>query len=283
MKPQLRLLRPKQWIKNLFVFAPLLFAGRMLEPESWLAALLAALCFLCIACAVYIINDLHDLAEDRAHPMKKQRPLASGEVRETQAALMACALVALALFLLAMLPKACALVMLAYGALNVSYTFFLKRVAILDVFVLAFCYVLRVLMGGVAIAVYVSPWIILTTFFLALFLGFAKRYHEMGVEGYVAVKANLQHYTRPFLDKLVMLSGGSALITYAIYTAEVGVKRGQMELCYTVAFVAFGLFRYLQSVYVYEQGGEPETVILKDRWQLANGIAWLAAMLALMF
>lgn len=283
MRPWIRLLRPKQWIKNGFVFAPLLFSGRFMALQDWKTTGFAALCFLCVACAVYIINDLHDRSEDRLHPKKKQRPLASGEIAAPPAVLLACGFAALAMFLTTLLPYQCALVALSYILFNLSYTFYLKRLAIIDVFCIAFCYVLRVLMGGYALSVFISPWIILTTFLLALFLGFGKRYHEVGIESYASLKPNLQHYSRDLLDRLVIISGSSTLITYAIYTAETGTRLQHPELSYTVAFVAFGLFRYLQSIYVYGQGGEPETIILKDKWQLANAALWLVVTLAIMF
>jgi decaprenyl-phosphate phosphoribosyltransferase len=283
MNAMLRLLRPKQWIKNCFVFAGLLFAGKFTELAAWEATAVAALAFLLASCSVYTVNDICDVTEDSGHPSKKNRPLASGEVTVFQASLLACLTAAASLFLLTRLPGGCAAVVAIYIVLNVVYTLALKRFAIIDVFFIAFCYVLRVLMGCYAIAVTVSPWIILATFLLALFLGFGKRYHEMGFEEYAKSKPNLQHYNRELLDKLVVISGGAALLTYAIYAAEVAQRIGKVNIIYTVAFVAFGLFRYLQSIYVYRQGGEPETIILRDTWQLANLALWLVTTLAILF
>lgn len=283
MPAWLRLLRPKQWIKNGFVFAPLFFAGAFTDARAWGLTALAALCFLSLSCAVYIGNDMRDAEEDRRHPVKKNRPLAAGTIGFTQAAVMGAASAALALFLLIMLPRGCVLIAFLYLSLNVVYTFYLKHVALLDIFTIAFCYVLRVLMGAYALEVIVSPWIILTTFMLALFLGFGKRYHELGFAEYASGKANLQHYSRALLDRLVTICGCSALLAYAIYAAELASKRGDPALVYTVGFVAFGLFRYLQSIYVYEQGGEPESVILKDKLQLLNLALWLATTLWILF
>ncbi len=283
MSPWIRLLRPKQWTKNGFIFAPLFFAGRFYDLASWRLTLEAALCFFCAACLVYIVNDVRDAAEDRTHPLKKNRPIASGEITPLQAALLASALAAATLFIMIVLPRACALIILAYVSLNLLYTLVLKHLALLDIFFIAFCYVLRVLMGCYALAVMVSPWIILTTFLLALFLGFGKRYHELGFEEYAKSKANLQHYSRDFLDKLVVITGGAALMAYAIYAAEISLRTGKTGMIYTVGFVAFGLFRYLQSIYVYKQGGEPETIILRDTWQLANLALWLLATMAVLF
>lgn len=283
MTAWLRLLRPKQWIKNSFVFAPLFFSNHFGDLPSWRLTVLAALCFLCVSCVVYICNDIKDVEEDRIHPVKRNRPLAKGEIPVMQAALLACLFAAAAMFLATLLPPSCGLIALIYVVLNIAYTFYLKRVAIIDIFFIASCYVLRVLMGCYALDVVVSPWIVLTTFLLALFLGFGKRYHEMGIEQYALSKPNLKHYNRNLLDRLVAISGAAALITYAIYTAEIARATGKVELVYTVAFVAFGLMRYLQSIYVYNQGGEPETIILRDKLQLANILAWLAVTMWILF
>lgn len=279
----LRLLRPKQWIKNGFVFAPLFFAGKFNSPEAWQHTILAALAFLCTACIVYVINDIRDREEDRYHPVKKFRPLAAGELTISTAWGMVAGLSVLALLLLLRLPEGCTFVAGLYVISNIIYTLKLKHLAIGDIFFIAFCYVLRVLMGAVALAVAVSPWIILTTFTLALFLGFAKRYHEISIPGYVEHKPNLRQYSREFLDRLVIITGGAALMSYAIYAAELSNRIGKVGLVYTVGFVAFGLFRYMQSVYVYGQGGEPETIILTDRVQLINVALWLATTLCILY
>lgn len=283
MYPAIRLLRPRQWIKNGFVFAPLLFSGLFMQPQAWALAVSAALCFLGISCVVYIVNDLRDVGEDRMHPVKRNRPLAAGQVSAMQAGLMACFFAAFSTYFLMLLPLACTLIAFLYITTNVLYTFYLKRIAIVDIFFIAFCYVLRVLMGGYALEVSISPWIILATFLLALFLCCGKRYHEVGHEEYAKFKPNLQHYNRNLLDRLLTVSGSAALMTYAIYAAEVADRIGRVEMIYTVGFVAFGLFRYFQAIYVYGKGGEPETVLFKDRLQLANVALWLIVTLSIMF
>jgi 4-hydroxybenzoate polyprenyltransferase len=199
------------------------------------------------------------------------------------AMLMALVIAVLGAYVLRILPVECMVVAGIYLVLNMAYTLVLKHIALLDIFFIAICYVLRVLMGCYALQVFVSPWIILTTFLLALFLGFGKRLNEMGFEEYVRKKANLQHYSRALLDRLVVISGGGALMSYAIYTTDIAAKLGKLEMVYTVIFVAFGLFRYLQMIYVYEQGGEPEAVILKDKWQLINVALWLLTTLVIMY
>ena len=283
MIAMIRLLRPKQWIKNGFVFAPLFFAHAFMDIGAWFLTIGAALAFLTASCVVYIANDLRDVEEDKLHPVKKRRPLASGEISVHKALAMAVVITVLGVLLLQALPYECSVLIAVYVVLNLLYTYVLKRIALLDIFFIAVCYVLRVLMGCYALQVTVSPWIILTTFMLALFLGFGKRYNEMGFESYVQHKPNLQQYSRPLLDKLVVITGGAALMAYSIYTTEMARQIGKVEMVYTVAFVAFGLFRYLQQIYVYEQGGEPESVILKDKWQLLNVALWLLVTLAILF
>jgi 4-hydroxybenzoate polyprenyltransferase len=283
MAPWIRLLRPKQWIKNGFVFAPLFFSGRFSDAASWHVTLIAAACFCIIASFVYIINDIRDVEEDRLHPVKKNRPLAAGTLGIPMAFMLAVACAVVAMVLVYILPVQCSVIAMLYVASNAFYTYVLKRIAIIDIFFVAFCYVLRVLMGAYALQVVVSPWIILATFTLALFLGFGKRYHEMGIAGYAAHKPNLKHYSRELLDRLVTISGAAALMTYAIYAAELSVETGHVELVYTVGFVAFGLFRYLQSIHVYGQGGEPESVILRDKLQLANLALWLLTTMWILF
>lgn len=278
MHPLLRLLRPKQWIKNAFVFAPLFFSQHYGNLIAWQHTLFAALSFLCVSCIVYICNDISDSEEDRKHPVKRQRPIAAGQVTILQAGILACFFAGFGLFVLFTLPRQCSEVIVIYLLSNICYTLLLKRMAIMDIVFIASCYVMRVLMGCYALEVTISPWIILTTFFLALFLGFTKRYHELGFEDYAKHKPNLQKYNRNLLDRLLSICGGSMLITYAIYTAEMSRQVGN-GIVYTVGFVAFGLFRYLQMIYVYNEGGEPENLILRDKVQLANAAAWLVVTL----
>lgn len=282
MPPLLKLLRPRQWIKNAFVIAPIFFAQQFASVEAWLLTLSAAFAFALAASAVYIFNDICDRKEDRLHPVKRLRPLASERVRIRYAVLIALCCAVGSAMLLFELPLSCAWVVGLYVLLNIAYTLVLKHRALLDVFFIAACFVLRVLMGCFALSVMVSPWILLTTFMLALFLGFGKRYHELGVEGYAEQKQNLQHYSRELLDRLVVICGGSALVCYAIYTADIANHTGNVNIVYTVAFVAFGLFRYLQSIYVYGQGGEPEAIILRDKWQWLNIALWLVTTLLIL-
>lgn len=279
MRAWISLLRPRQWIKNGFVIAPIFFAGLFEDGESWMLVLTAALAFGLSAGTVYIFNDMVDRKEDARHPVKSRRPLACGQVSLPAALVLALICALAAAFLLTRLPGDCSVIVGVYLALNLLYTFVLKHRALLDVFTVAIFFVLRVLMGCFALSVMVSPWIMLTTFTLALFLGFGKRYHELGFEAYATGKKNLKEYSRELLDKLVVICSGGAFVCYAIYAAETAEAMDDIRIIYTVPFVAFGLFRYLQSVYVYAQGGEPESVILQDKWQWVTIALWLGVTL----
>lgn len=282
LRDWLRLMRPGQWIKNGFVFAPLLFSIQFPQAEPWRLTLFAALAFLLASSAVYVFNDLHDASRDRLHPVKRLRPLAAGRIAPSVAAALCLGLLGSSLLLVIRLPPVCTVVLGLYLFLNMGYTYYFKRIAVIDVTVLASFYVLRVLMGGYAIAVEISPWIILTTYLLALFLGFGKRYHESGIAGYEESKPSLREYSRELLDKLVVISGGGALITYAIYAAEADRAHGMLAVTYTTAFVAYGLFRYLQRLYVFREGGEPELVLLKDPLLSGTLALWLLVTLAIL-
>lgn len=276
----LKLMRPKQWVKNLFVLAPLFFSFQFFYPESWVPAVIAVCCFIQLSAAVYIINDWKDREEDRAHPRKKLRPLAAGTI-PVKKALATAAFLLLFAYAAAFLtlPLRCLGIMTGYLLLQCLYSFYLKRQAIADVLVIALGFVLRVLMGAAAIAVPVSPWIILTTYLLALFLGFGKRYHELTVQGYDRRRASLRGYNRPLLDRMISISCGTVLLSYALYTVETARELDRTELVYTVAFVIFGLFRYLQTIYVHKGSGEPELALLKDKVFLVNGLAWFVTTL----
>lgn len=275
----LRLLRPRQWIKNAFVLAPVIFAREYANPAAWFLALSAAAGFLLLSGMVYIFNDLRDRDEDRLHPVKKKRPLASGEVAPVQACILGILLALAAMWVVERLPSEVSTMLMIYALGNIAYTLLLKHIAIVDVLALSSFYVLRVLAGCYAIEVVISPWIVLTTFLLAMFLAFGKRYHEMSVEGYAQTKGNLQNYSRELLDRLVTICAAAALLTYAIYAAEMARSSGDLAMVYTVAFVAFGLFRYLQMLLVFKQGGEPEVLLLKDPLMLINMAGWLATCL----
>lgn len=281
------LARPHQWTKNVLVFAALVFAQRLFEPESVVRSAIAFAAFCVLSSAAYVVNDLRDRGKDRLHPEKRLRPLASGAVGTIEAIAFAILLAAGAILLAAWLTPHFLVVLGAYAVLQVAYSFGLKEVAVVDVMGLAGGFVLRATAGGVAIAVEISPWLIICTFLLALFLGFAKRRHEVTVlEDKAALhRTSLQDYSPYFLDQMIAVVTASTVVAYAIYTVspEVQGRLGTQHLYLTLPFVLFGIFRYLYLVHQRNEGGNPTRVLLTDRALYLNGILWFATVLWLLY
>lgn len=270
----IRLFRAHHWIKNTFVLAPLLFAGLAFERDSWLHALIAFAQFCIAASAVYIFNDLRDLAADRLHPVKSvRRPLAAGVISPKTAwiALLALLLGFIAAF---MLLRASGYVVLAYVALNIAYSLYLKRVAILDIFTVALGFVLRVYAGAVAIAVPVSGWMFVTVLSLALFLATLKRRQEVVSSGTEAREV-LRAYTPALLDRYAQTAAIGALVFYCLY-----VISSNAALIGTVPVVLFGLFRYWYVVEMHDRGESPTEVLYKDPWLAGAVLVWGIAVAA---
>ena len=257
--PLLRSLRPAQWSKNVFVLAPAAFAGGLTAPGTVTAAAVALVAFSAAASAVYLFNDLRDREQDRRHPTKRRRPVASGALGAAPAALASAALAAASLGAAWTLNGRTLLLVAAYLVVNLCYCLWLKRIVIVDVMVLSSGYVIRVLAGAAAVGVAVSAWLVLCTVFLALFLGFSKRRHELvllvGEAG--EQRSVLNHYSRTFLDQMMNVVTASTLLSYALYTTadETVARFGAYSLVWTVPFVLFGIFRYL---YLIHQAANPK-------------------------
>lgn len=263
MPPLLAVTRPTQWIKSAFVLAPLFFSGHYFDLSAWVIILTAALAFQLIAISGYILNDWHDRARDRTHPAKSRRPTARGIISRPIATGLAFGTLSIGSVLLAMLPLHCFWIMLGYALLNLAYTFSLKRIAILDVHILAMFYVLRVLMGCAAINVTPSPWILLSTFMLSLTLALGKRYAEINQDSYAKTLPSAEGYSPALIDRLLVLCAGVTLTSYALYTVEMS-RQHSIVLVTTVFFVALGLMRYLQLVYNKSYADEPERLLVTD-------------------
>ena len=261
LRVTLALLRPREWSKNIFVLAPLVFAGAFMRFDALREAGLAFALFCVAASAVYIVNDLHDIDEDRAHPLKsKKRPLASGALDTRDAiAVLVLLYVVLALGCL-WLPRA-GVVVVAYVLLNIAHTYLLKLQPVIDIFSIAIGFMLRVYAGAQAIAVPVSSWMFVTTLCLALYLASIKRRQELNWAGGTG-RAVLQHYTAPLLDRFAQTAATGALIFYSLF-----VMATRPELVATIPFVLFGLFRYQWLVEVRAAGESPADTLLGD-WQL---------------
>ena len=294
-----RALRPHQWVKNVFVLAALVFAlgetGAHLETqtERIVRVLLATASFCLGASAIYLLNDVMDVESDRRHPTKRNRPIAAGLVSVPLAlgTSALCVVGALALGHAATPPGGVdvAWVVLGYMAQNFGYSMGLKRVAILDAFLIAFGFLLRVLAGGLAAGAPVSRWLMLCTFFLALFLAFCKRRAEIDLLGSDAGehRKNLRDYTTGFLDQAAGVLAAAAILTYSMYTVDedtIARYAGGAYLVWTVPFVVFGLFRYLLLVHRMEGGGNPTRTLLGgDGLFVTNALLYVAALLFVLF
>jgi 4-hydroxybenzoate polyprenyltransferase len=278
LAPLLRSLRPTQWAKNLFVLAPLVFGSRLGDVDAVTRALLALLAFCCAASAAYLFNDLRDREEDRHHPLKRFRPLAAGTLAVPTAAAAAVLLLAAVAALAAYLGAGFAVVLGAYLLLNLLYTLWFKHMVILDVMCIGLMFVLRVLAGAQAARVQVSSWLFLCTIFLALFLAFSKRRHEITLlaEGAAGQRPVLDHYSPAFLDQMINVVTASSVVSYALYAVapETVAKFHTQRLIYTIPLVLFGIFRYLYLLYQRPERRNPTEAILGDLPFLINIALW---------
>ena len=273
-------LRPKQWLKNLFIFAPLIFSQNVLQWPLLQSTLLGFLAFCLLSGAVYIFNDLRDLEEDKHHPLKSRRPLASGRLKKSHAWIAFILISAGSLALSYALSPEFFAAALVYFILQTAYSLGLKHIVILELFVIAAGFVLRVVAGGLIIDVALSPWLLICTFLLALFLAMSKRRHELVLleDDAPAHRPILKEYSPLLLDQMISVVTASTVVAYCLYTIsdETVAKFGTTNLIFTVPFVIYGIFRYLYLVHQKNLGGSPEALILKDRPLLMTLILWIA-------
>lgn len=269
MLAHLRALRPHQWVKNAFVLAALVFARKLTDPAAVVDALLAVAAFCAIASSIYLVNDVADYERDRVHPKKRNRPIAAGLVNRSTALVMAAVLAPIGLWLAYDLNLRTGVTVSIYGVMNLAYSFRLKHVVLLDVFVIAAGFLLRVCAGAFAIEVVISPWLVLCTFFIALFLAFCKRRQELVSLGDEAAahRGILAEYTTPYIDKMISALASMTVMSYALYTIDpnVAAKLRTDGLVMTLPLVLFGVFRYLYLVHRHDMGGSPTEVVLTDR------------------
>ena len=287
----LRALRPAQWGKNAVVPAAFFFAwgdpSQSAHVHGWmplLAVAVAVACFCCVSSGVYLINDVRDVEADRAHPLKRRRPLAAGEIGVSEALAVAAVLLVAGLAGSLVLPTAFTVVVGGYCLMQLVYTFALKRIPYVDVFVIATGFVLRAVAGATALTVRISPWLLLCTFLLALFLALCKRRHEKILleDGGEQHREALAGYDRYLLDMQIGIISSATLVCYAIYTlsTETVQRFGTSRLGLTIPFVVFGIFRYLELVYRHDEGGSPEKVLLTDKVLIATLACYLLTALA---
>jgi len=279
----LLLLRPKQWTKNLLVFAALLFVGAFRDPHMvWLAT--QAFFAMCLASSfVYVVNDLRDIERDRRHPRKKSRPLASGLVKPPAAIVAAILCLAGALTIAFFINKASLAIVGTYLAIQGLYNLWLKQVAVADVFCIGIGFVLRATLGAAALNVEISGWLLFCTGALALMLGFSKRRNEfLTVPENGTTRESLAHYTKSALDALVVMFACGAALCYGIYSLESTTAKKYPGLVLTSLFVFYGIARYVLIVFSRDEGGEPETLLYKDPHILMSVVLFvLTSILAL--
>jgi len=275
----LRLARPAQWVKNIFVFTALIFSGLALEPASVAAALIAFAAFSMASSAIYFLNDYKDMEEDRLHPVKCNRPLASGRLPRAVGPIGALVLATTATLLAGwQLGPVSAGILLTYLAMNAAYSLGLKNLVIIDVLIIAAGFVLRILVGAAAIARLPSTWLILCAVTVSLFLGFTKRRAELNALGDDASRHRrvLAHYSAAFLDQAIAIVTAATVVCYILYTVDdhtVGMVGSRLMLL-SVPLVLYGIFRYLYLVYHDRSGGDPTRTVFTDVPMLLTGALW---------
>lgn len=280
------LLRPEHWVKNLFLFIPAFFAARLNEAALLGRAGLGFLAFCLVASAVYVLNDLVDARQDRNHPDKRKRPIASGAIRVRTAIIILATLLAGSAFLSFFLSWELLLLILFYFIINVLYSFSLKHIAIVDISLIAIGFLLRVFAGGTVTGVAVSQWLIVLTFLLAFILGLAKRRGEYLVmsDGHNFRKA-LEGYNLPFLDMAMVVCSTVSMVAYLMYcfSAEVIERIGSDKIYYTAFFVILGILRYLQLTLVFNKTESPTRALLRDRFLQIILLGWIGTFAWLLY
>lgn len=273
------LLRPKQWVKNGFVLLPLFFGHKLMEYDLLANSIIAFLLFSCMSSAIYCFNDIEDMEFDKIHPKKCDRPLASGVISLKLGWFLFVLLTVLACVLSYFVNQELFTILLGYFVLNLFYTLKLKQFAIIDVFIIAIGFVLRVYAGSVVTNISLSEWIVLMTFLLALFLGFAKRRDDVIIyeKTHTQSRKNTSQYNRDFLNSVLSIVTAVTIVAYIMYcmSEEVINQMGSRKVYFTSAFVILGLFRYLQQTFINEQTGSPTQVLYTDHFLQLTLIGWI--------
>ncbi len=282
----LALLRPEHWVKNLFLFIPAFFAARLFDPIILTDALLGFLAFSLIASSVYVLNDLVDAPQDRHHPDKQNRPIASGVIGRSQAIVILTVLLIAGSVLAAFLQIQLLFIVLLYFIINVAYSFSLKHIALIDVSLIGLGFLLRVFAGGVVTGVAVSQWLIVLTFLLALILGLAKRRGEYVImTGGHSFRKSLEGYNLPFLDVAMVVCSTVAIVAYLMYcfSPEVTSRMQSDKIFYTAFFVVLGILRYLQLTLVFNKTESPTRALLRDGFLQIVLLCWIGSFAWLLY
>jgi len=287
MKAYIQLIRPKDWAKNLFLFVPLFFAGMFFETTKLLELFIGFICFSLVASSIYIMNDYRDIEDDKKHPVKKDRPLASGAVNKTTAILIAVLFLAIGFTTAWFLRDKFMFILGIYFLMNVGYSFGLKNIPILDIFIISIGFVLRIKSGSVISLIPLSEWLIIMVFLLALFLAFAKRRDDVllklssGDDMRKAVKG----YNLDFINTALSLICAVIVVAYFMYTTspEIVERLQTYRLYYTCLFVLAGIFRYLQLVFVQQNSQSPTKILYKDRFIQVTILLWILSFYLILY
>jgi 4-hydroxybenzoate polyprenyltransferase len=282
----IKTMRPKQWLKNTFVFSPLVFDVKLFQPRFLLPTVAGFVLLCLVSGAVYLVNDLVDIENDRQHPRKARRPLASGELRIRPAILVALLIPLITLPLGFLLQPVFGLILAVYLVLQLGYSFWLKHVVIVDVMIIAAGFVLRVAAGVPLVdAERFSPWLYVCMTLLALLIGFGKRRHELSLlrENANLHRQSLQDYNLPLLDQIITIVTASTLSAYALYTFSAPNLPVSRSMMLTIPFVMYGIFRYLYLIQVKGMGGAPEEIVLSDRPLQVTILLWALSAVAVLY
>ncbi len=290
MRDAILLLRPLQWFKNLFVFAPIFFGNNLLDASCFMQTLWVFVAFCLVSSSVYCFNDIQDVESDRRHPRKCHRPIAAGKVSVAMGYVVMGGSLLAGLFTAAFTASSrwtvCAM-LAGYWLLNVAYCVRLKHYAILDVAIVAAGFVMRVLTGGIATGIVVSGWLVMMTFLLALFLAFGKRKDDYRIYEQTGImpRKSIAGYNAPFIDLSVTIVGTVTLVCYIIYTMSDSVvsRFGSPYVYLTNVWVLAGLLRYLQNMLVYQRSGSPTKVLVKDHFIQACIVGWLLSFFVIIY
>lgn len=278
IKDYLLLLRFNSWLKNIFVFVPSVFSKHILEPEYFASVLAGFIAFSLASSTVYVFNDIVDASKDAVHPLKKNRPLASGRIKSGESIILLTSLFLITMLVTSQLKINFSVIVWGYIVLNLFYSLYLKNIVIIDLMCISIGFILRVLGGAVIISVYLSNWLILTTIFLSLFLAAMKRRVEIAsFPNAVNQRSVLQYYSLGFIDQITSIAAAGIIICYSLYSVseKTVIYFNSESLVYTTIFVVFGIFRYMYVVYHENKGENVVEVLYSDKQMLINSIAYI--------
>lgn len=287
MKYYIQLLRPKDWAKNTFLFLPLFFSGQLFDFDSLLKVLEGFICFSFVASSIYILNDYRDIEDDRKHPEKSKRPLASGKVNKIAAIVIAVVLLILGLGIAWFIRDKFFFVLSIYFLLNLGYSFGLKKISILDIFIIAVGFVLRVKGGAVIAYIGLSEWLTIMVFLLALFLAFGKRRDDvlLKIKSGTDMRSSIKGYNLEFINVALSLLCAVIIVAYFMYTMsdDVLIRLGTYRLYYTCLFVLAGIFRYLQLIFVKSDSDSPVKILYRDRFIQITILLWIISFYVILY